>query len=126
MKPNQQPSPRQPHPADPAVIAEVPQPVRDETGAAAPDILRAATAAAMAAGSIATKTPAHVSITAGMRLQIADALTAIMLEAEAARRHSLRPAGPPDVAASSEHIIACARRIWQLVADPREPVAPPR
>lgn len=57
-----------------------------------------------------------------MRHQIAEALTAIIAQAEATRRNALKlPAGGTEVIASSEHIIVCAKRIWRLIDDQQGP-----
>ena len=51
--------------------------------------------------------------------QIADALTAIMVQAEVARRKAITSqANEAEVTSSCEHIVACAKRVWQLVTDP--------
>lgn len=60
-------------------------------------------------------------IDADMRHQIAEALTAIIAQAEATRRNALKlPAGSLEVIASSKHIVVCAKRIWQLIDDPQD------
>lgn len=57
-----------------------------------------------------------------MRRQVAEALTAVIAQAEATRRNALKlPAGTAEVIASSEHIIVCAKRIWRLVDDQQGP-----
>ena len=50
--------------------------------------------------------------------QIADALTAIMLQAESVRRNSTNSqVNEAAVTSSCEHIIECAKRAWQLIVD---------
>lgn len=66
------------------------------------------------------------SAMAGLSLpEIANALTAIMLQAEATRRHALlRGASDADVTPSCDRIVANAKRVWQLVADAAGPEGP--
>lgn len=63
---------------------------------------------------------------AGLSLpEIANALTAIMLQAEATRRHALlRGASDADVTPSCDRIVANAKRVWQLIADAAGPEGP--
>ena len=64
--------------------------------------------------------PAPLSwVEAGQRRQIADALTAIMVQAESVRRNSAgSQANEAAVASSCEHIVECAKRAWSLLAEP--------
>lgn len=56
---------------------------------------------------------------AGQRRQIADALTAIMVQAESVRRNSVNSqANEAAVTSSCEQIVECAKRAWQLIAEP--------
>lgn len=51
--------------------------------------------------------------------QIADALTAIMLQAEAVRRNSIHSrVNEAAVTSSCDHIVECAKRAWQLICEP--------
>ncbi|MDQ0511514.1 hypothetical protein [Ancylobacter amanitiformis] len=51
--------------------------------------------------------------------QIADALTAIMLQAEAMRRNSIHSrVNEAAITSSCHHIVECAKRAWQLIGEP--------
>lgn len=55
-----------------------------------------------------------------LRRQIADMLTAIMMQAEAIRRNSVNSRmNEAAITASCEHIVECAARAWQLIAEQR-------
>ncbi|WP_310205979.1 hypothetical protein [Ancylobacter sp. 3268] len=65
-------------------------------------------------GRTTPTSPANVEL----HRQMADVLTAIMMQAEAVRRNSVNSrVNEAAITASCEHIVECAKRAWQLIAE---------